>query len=144
LVLLANNFYPKKLVKEIVNMNLCQQSELDLVKQYTSEELISSEAWQKIEQLVSKLPQFSKFILECRLVDDNPQVDFSTYMQQKLPVRTDIFKHPLWQRIQNFYQQWLDPASPLHDISIAGLEFDLEDVLTDPPIPSFFLAYTKN
>ncbi|MFN6464539.1 MAG: hypothetical protein RMZ41_022360 [Nostoc sp. DedVER02] len=125
-------------------MNSCQQSDLDLVKQYTSEELISSEAWQKIQQLVPKLPPFSQFILECRLVADNPQVDFSTYMQQKLPVCTDIFKHPLWQRIQNFYQQWLNPTSPLQDILVAGPEFDLEDVLPDPPIPSFFLAYTKN
>ncbi|WP_448265516.1 hypothetical protein [Nostoc sp. DSM 114159] len=125
-------------------MNSWQQSDIDLVKRCTSEELISLEAWQKIQQLVPKLPPFSTFILECRLVDDNPQVDFSMCMQQKLPDRTDIFNHPLWQRIQNFYEQWLNPTSPLHDILIAGPEFDLEGVLPDPPIPSFFLPYTKN
>ncbi|WP_445627693.1 hypothetical protein [Nostoc sp. DSM 114167] len=125
-------------------MNSWQQSDIDLVKRCTSEKLISLEAWQKIEQLVPKLPPFSTFILECRLVADNPQVDFSMCMQQKLPDRTDIFNHPLWQRIQNFYEQWLNPTSPLHDILIAGPEFDLEGVLPDPPIPSFFLPYTKN
>lgn len=125
-------------------MNLCKERELDLVKSYTCEELISSEAWQKIQQLAPKLPPFSTFILECRLVADNPQVDFSIFMERKIPVRTDIFNHPLWQRIQNFYQQWLNPASPLHDILIAGPEFDLEGALPDPPIPSFFLLYTKN
>lgn len=130
-------------------MNLKELLELT-VQPYLSEHLISPNAFERINQITSHLPEqlTSFFGFECRLGNANPTADFllcvfrDTYGHSILannsndnPLPSSWLKHPVWQNIITFAQHWSDKMDHL------WLEFDIaEDTNSGIPVPSFFFA----
>jgi hypothetical protein len=94
----------------------------------------------------------SSYYWECRLSDGARQVDFLTQIagvdEGRMCVTekgadagsSEVFpENLLWNQAHDFFRQWSDPRSALHEaVPLIWLEFDhIEDILPEVPLPSF-------
>lgn len=117
---------------------------LQVVIPYVKPGLVSPEALSRIYEITQPLSPFSVACLECRLADNQPRVDFlADVRHDTLSIPDRFLSHPIWQDIQNLYQDWSDPASFLHPrVRNLCLEFDLEEgsQTSEILVPCLFLG----
>lgn len=118
---------------------------------YLSSQLVSAQAQSEISFIASRLPEtlaYSPFWFECRLGEETAKADFSVSATAALRGRdglaqldTAVLTHPIWQRVHNFATHWADRASPLYtSLDHICLEFDLDEVPSEVPLPSVFFG----
>jgi hypothetical protein len=124
-------------------MNGSMADYLKVVTPHLHPELVSPEAMSHLQALAQVLPPFSKAMLEFRLGDGQCQVDLSVFLHCQILRLPDRFlNHPVWQALQNFCREWVDPTSLLHrSVRYIGLEFDLDKSPSQVPVPCIFLAW---
>lgn len=114
---------------------------LNFITPHLHPDLISLQVLSDIQELEPLLSPYSQKLFECRLGVEQTQVDFSFYLPeltQSLPEKFLI--DPVWQSFQNFYQEWVEPTSSLHQrVKAIGMEFDLDKPSSPVPIPCIFL-----
>ena len=126
---------------------------LELIEPHIPDQLVSPEAFSHVKTIASLLPAaMSSYYVECRLAVNTTQVDFLTCVaapdggrdilvgQSAKAGLPDIFlAHPLWHRAYDFFRQWADLSSALHEqIPLLWMEFDQVDgPLPEVPLPSF-------
>src|ERR671933_2585231 len=100
---------------------------LRVVTPHLHAELIAPEALSHLQILTQTLPPCSLAGFECRLGTDQSQVDFLVKLPRySLNLPEHFFTSPIWQAFQEFYQDWTEPTSALHqNVKSLGLEFDL-------------------
>lgn len=106
---------------------------LRVVTPYLHPDLIAPQASTQIQALAHRLPIASAALLECRLSDTDPDVDFHvsfTHLPHNLG--DQFLPSPAWQACQALYQEWMNSTSALHhSINNFILEFDLPGHSTD-------------
>ncbi|MUG95828.1 hypothetical protein F7734_27105 [Scytonema sp. UIC 10036] len=119
---------------------------LKVVAPHLHSDLVSPEALSQLQALAQILPPLSMTAgFECRLGCERSQVDFCV----KLPclpanLPDKFLQHPVWQAIQAFCQEWIEPTSFLHQqVNNIWLEFDVVGQIPEVPIPSIFLALNE-
>ncbi|UBF28793.1 hypothetical protein K9N68_13655 [Kovacikia minuta CCNUW1] len=126
-------------------MNCSMQDYLQIVTSHLHPNLVSAEALSHIQPLAQILPASSLAGFECRLGENQSGVDFQVRLpclDQSLP--EEFLATPAWQFLQDFYQDWASPNSSLRqEISNVGLEFDVNEQLSQIPIPCIFLQFRK-
>ena len=129
---------------------------LDIVKPSMPQALIGNDGWANIESVCQLLPnQITSFFgFECRLTETANQADFLLCIGDKeigrdilagnhsrFSLPQELSDHPVWQHIQQFTTQWLEPDSPLNQhVSNIWLEFDVDGPAETPPVPSCFFG----
>jgi hypothetical protein len=84
-------------------------------------------------------------MLEFRLGAGQSHVDLSVFFPRRIPNLPEKFlTHPAWQAVQDFCQEWIDQASFLYEgVTNVGLEFDLDQPLSEIPILVFLFLGTR-
>lgn len=105
-------------------------------------EVISPKSFSHIDTLVKTLPPLNNALLECRLVANQPQVDFSTIIfHPNVHIPQHFLNYPVWQRFQDMCQEWGTSNTFLNQrLMEIWLEFDVEGAVVDVPIPGLFLV----
>ncbi len=133
-------------------MNNTLETYIQLVAPHLSHKLVSSQALSYIQTITKNLPPFPEVLLECRLGDNNPNVDFSVLAKASDGSRdilaglsstnvlpNVIFTNYVWNRIRDFCLHWHEPDSLLaKNIDHIWLEFDVDQQPQNIPLPSFF------
>lgn len=120
---------------------------LDDFSDYLDSRLVPACVFTSVSALARTLPNFSAAFLECRLGQNQPQVDFAV----RLPIRS----HPQnprppaageeWAVCLDAYYQWLAENSLLpEDVGHTGLEFDIHDPTESMLTPSVFFSFKSN
>ncbi len=127
---------------------------------YVPPALISPSAFSDICSVASVLPStlaHNTFFFECRLGERAPRADFSVLARSScgrsslaglhptstLPAR--LMTDTVWRRVGDFAVRWADPSSPLyHAVDNVWLEFDVDGLPPDVPVPSIFFAPQPN
>lgn len=136
-------------------MNDTLENYLQVVAPHLSHKLVSDQALSYIQTITKILPPLPEVLLECRLGDNNPNVDFSVLAKASDGSRdilaglsstnalpNAIFTNPVWSRIRDFCLHWHEPNSLLaKNIDNIWLEFDVEEQPQNIPIPSFFFHF---
>ena len=122
-------------------MNSPIEDYLKFITPHLHPDLISLQVLSDIQELEPLLSSYSQKLFECRLGIEQTQVDFSFYLPQLTQSLPEKFlNHPVWQSFQNFYGEWVNPTSNLHQgVKAIGMEFDLDKSLSPVPIPCIFL-----
>ncbi|WP_245587390.1 hypothetical protein [Cylindrospermum stagnale] len=117
------------------------QSNLKVLASKLGSEVISGETFSNIDTLVQTLPPIGNAILECRLVANQPQVDFSTMIfNPDVHLPQHFLSHPVWKRFQDICQEWDTANSVLNQrLMEICLEFDVDNNVANVPIPGLFL-----
>lgn len=132
---------------------------LRLAAPYLQPELISPQALDHITRIGRFLPHLSASGFECRLGETDPGADLGIRFWPPergpeylagLNVRPHdnlpafLSQAEPWQRIQAFAARWAQPGTLLHrEIEDIFLEFDVDGVPPEVPIPAFFLDFRK-
>lgn len=118
---------------------------LNVVTPYLPSELASAEAMSNLQLLAQLLPPFSRAMLEFRLGNGSSPVDLSIFVDRRtLDLPDTLLTHPVWQSLQNFCREWVEPQSFLYrGLRLTGLEFDVGEPFTQVPIPSIFVAWHR-
>ena len=100
---------------------------LKIVTPHLDPQLATPQAIAQLQALARRLPIASAALLECRLSDENPDIDLHASFTHVPSNLTDRFlPNPAWQACQTLCQEWMDSTSPLHQlINNLILEFDL-------------------
>jgi ubiquinone/menaquinone biosynthesis C-methylase UbiE len=126
-------------------MNSSMADYLKVVTPYLHPELVSPLALSSIQALARNLPPFSHAGFECRLGADQLRVDFQVNFHRlasSLP--KDFLTHSTWRAFHDFYQEWIEPTSFLQqNVDNLWLEFDLNEPLSQVPIPCIFLTLNQ-
>lgn len=126
-------------------MNSSIEDYLKVITPHLHPDLVSPEVLAHIQELEPILSSLSETIFECRLGSDLTQVDFSFYLPpltKPLPER--FLASPVWRSFQDFYQEWINPTSNLHqEVKEIGMEFDLDKSPSVVPIPCIFLELNR-
>lgn len=113
---------------------------LKVITPHLHPDLVSPEVLSHIQELEPLLSSLTENLFECCLGTDSTQVDFSFYLPpltKPLPER--FLTSPVWRSFQDFYQEWIEPTSNLHQkVQAVGMEFDLDKSLSSVPIPCIF------
>jgi hypothetical protein len=121
-------------------MNISVADYLQVITPHLHPDLVSPEILSHIQGLEPILPCLTENLFECRLGTDLTEVDFSFYLPpltKPLPER--FLTSPVWRSFQDFYHEWTNPTSNLHEkVQQIGMEFDLEQSVSDVPIPCIF------
>ncbi|NEO33060.1 MAG: hypothetical protein F6K36_22080 [Symploca sp. SIO3C6] len=137
-------------------MNYSLVEILELSEGFIDPNLINEQSFAHIKTIAKYFSRrlCRNFLFECRLNDSCSSVDFSIHLTPKaLGNSPDIFNcflsesviaDPVWQQIINFYQNWHARFQNLGlGIKSLGLEFDEDQYLAIPPIPSIFFNLRK-
>ena len=118
---------------------------LKVITPHLHPDLISPEAMSRLQELAQTLPPFADAMLEFRLGAGQSHVDLSVFFPRRIPNLPEKFlTHPAWQAVQDFCQEWVDQASFLYEgVTNVGLEFDLDQPLSEIPIPCIFVSWDK-
>jgi hypothetical protein len=135
-------------------MNFSLDNYLLFIAPYLSHQLVTPEAFSDIQAVARMLPPVSENLLECRLGADSSTVDFSVLVMpsdsshkmlaglNSAAMPDIILAHPVWKRIRAFCLDWYEPNSLLSkNVDRIWLEFDVDDRLSQVPIPSFFWCF---
>ena len=108
-------------------MNSSIADYLRVVKPYLHPQLVSAEALLPIQTLARNLPPCTLAMFECRLGAGESRVDLLVWLSNYTPNLAESFAGvTVWQACTDFYQEWVQPKSLLHDtVTALGLEFDL-------------------
>lgn len=119
---------------------------LNVVTPYLQPDLVSPEALSYIQTITEILPTFPVGGLECRLSKEDSRVDFLVYVaRSRINVPETCLNHPLWQFLEQFSQEWIQPNSFLSEsIKNLSLEFDLDVEPSQILIPCIFLAFNRD
>lgn len=111
---------------------------LRAVTPYLHPDLVIPQASAQIQALARRLPLASAALLECRLSNTDPDVDFHASFTYIPPNLGDQFlPSPAWQACQILHQEWMNSTSALHhSINNFILEFDLPAQSTDASLIS--------
>ena len=134
-------FSPKALA-----MHVSMEDYMKIVIPYLHAELIDSQALSKIQALAQVLPPSPIAFFECRLEDNQPQVDFQVGLPNAIShtLIKSFFIKENWYNCKDFILEWVDPKSSLNQhISYIFLEFDLPEKTLQVPIPCFFLSLNQ-
>jgi hypothetical protein len=126
---------------------------LKLIKPRVPYQLVSSKMFSRVKGITTRLPKAaSSYYWECRLAAGATQVDFLACVAASDGGRevlagqgtgaglSDVLlENPLWDQAHDFFRQWAEPTSMLHEaIPLIWLEFDQVDGLVpEVPLPSF-------
>ncbi|MEO1374752.1 MAG: hypothetical protein AAFW70_10610 [Cyanobacteria bacterium J06635_10] len=129
---------------------------LDIIEPGIIPELITTKNWDNIKTVASVLPQSltNYFGFEYRLGNNTSYTDFlvcaGAYEAGKKVLGNEdcsinlpslLMQEPEWQNINNFSQSWNNTSSPLHNLVYnVWLEFDIEEIVSNHPIPSAFFG----
>ncbi len=113
---------------------------------YLNAELISVEALCQVQRLARSLPPSPTAFFECRLEDNQPQVDFSIGLFSS--VSDHFIEYFLiqadWYSYRDIFLGLINSTSILKQyISYIFLEFDLPGKLVQLPMPCIFLAFEQ-
>ena len=126
-------------------MNDSMEDYLKVVTPHLHPELVSPDALCQIQVLAQQLPPCSLAGFECTLGAEQSRVDFQINVPHhtlNLPER--FLTSPVWQAFQDFFQEWTDPKSFLHQgIDRMGLEFDMVGQPSQVPIPCIFVELNQ-
>ncbi|MCA1992793.1 MAG: class I SAM-dependent methyltransferase, partial [Coleofasciculus sp. S288] len=114
---------------------------LKVVTPYLHPDLVTPEALFHIQSLAQTIPSCSLAGFECHLDAEQSRVDFLVQLSRyTLSLPESLLTYPVWQAFREFYQEWLQPSSFLHQgVKNLGLEFDLAEQSSDVKIPSILL-----
>ncbi len=126
-------------------MNSSMTDYLKVVTPHLHSELISQRSLFHLQALARLLPPFSSAMLEFRLGSDRSQTDLSVFFTRRtLNLPKILLNHPVWQALQVFCQECVEPSSLLYRcIQEIALEFDLDAPPSQVPIPSIFLSWNE-
>lgn len=141
--------------RELLCKNAQATDFLSLVKPYLSEELISSQNYAEIKNLIDYFSESvtSFFGFESSLNTAENQSDFLFAVSSKRGERDALarlmqqghfpaffYKKSEWRQIAKFTNAWANPQSILYD-KVLGIwfEFDVEDLVSEAPIPNIFI-----
>lgn len=126
-------------------MNILIEDYLKVITPHLHPDLVSPEVLSHIQELEPILSSLTENLFECRLGTDSTQVDFSFYLPPLTkPLPESFVTSPVWCAFQDFYDEWIDPRSNLHqNIQEVGMEFDLDKSLSSVPIPCIFLELNR-
>jgi hypothetical protein len=126
---------------------------LELIEPHVPRQLVSATSILHAKQIATLLPKAtSSYYWECRFAANAPQVDFLTCVaasdggrgiladqQPSAGLPSFFLETPLWNQAQDFFRQWADPTSVLHEyVPLIWLEFDQVDgPVPEVPLPSF-------
>lgn len=123
-------------------MNYSLQDYLNLVVPYLSDVLVSPQQLNYIQPLAKLLPPLSPALLECRLADDQPQVDLSVGVQpMKMAIAPSLLSYPFWQQLEQFCKNWTTADSLPHEtVEDIWLEFDLDGATDQLTVACWFFS----
>lgn len=126
-------------------MNISIEDYLKVITPHLHPDLVSPDVLSHIQELEPILSSLTENIFECRLGTDSTQVDFSFYLPPLTKTLPESFlTSPIWCAFQDFYNEWIEPTSNLHQkIQAVGMEFDLDKSLSSVPIPCIFLELNR-
>lgn len=119
--------------------------------------IVSPKTLNKINKFSNLLPPTSAVGLEWRLAEDNTEVDYFIRADHRdegdkilagcNPEKTlaiSLSNDPIWQRIQQFCQIWIQENSPLNKyVDIIWLEMDNQELDKAAPAPCFFFELLR-
>lgn len=126
-------------------MNSSIEDYLKIITPHFHPDLVSPEVLSHIQELEPILTSLTETIFECRLGTNSTQVDFSFYLPPLTkPLPESFLTSPIWRSFQDFYQEWINPTSNLHqEVKEIGMEFDLDKSLSSVPIPCIFFELNR-
>lgn len=126
-------------------MNSAIADYLEVITPHFPPDLVSAEVLAYLQELEPILPSLTETYFECRLGTNQSQVDFSFYLPPLTkPLPEKFLTSSVWQGFQNFYQDWVNSTSSLHQqVKAVGMEFDLDKSPTKLPIPCIFLELNR-
>jgi hypothetical protein len=126
-------------------MNSSIEDYLKVITPHLHPDLVSPDVISHIQDLEPILSSLTENLFECRLGTDLTQVDFSFYLPPLTkPLPESFLTSPIWRSFQDFYQEWVNPTSNLHQkVQAVGMEFDLDKSLSSVPIPCIFLELNR-
>jgi hypothetical protein len=126
---------------------------LKLIKPHVPYQLVSFKVFSWVKGITTRLPKAaSSYYWECRLAAGATQVDFLACVAASDGGREVLagqgtgaglpdvlLENPLWDPAHDFFRQWAEPTSVLHEaIPLIWLEFDQVDgPVPEVPLPSF-------
>jgi hypothetical protein len=129
---------------------------LAAIRTHLSTDLIDAGSFRAIDEVAGWLPAAvaPHFGFECRLADPDAKADFllATSVASRsreimagrhpgIPAPAVLTAGAGWSRARDFFQEWADPASPLHDgADHVALEFDLAGPAGRGTVPNLFFA----
>lgn len=122
-------------------MNNSMEDYLKIVTPHLHTDLVSPQALSHLQTLAQMLPPFFYDTgFECRLGANSSPVDLVIYLpQQRLNLPAQLLIHPVWQTLQGFYSEWVNPTSFFSkQLKNIGLEFDVDGPPSQIPIPILF------
>jgi hypothetical protein len=123
-------------------MNYSLQDYLNLIVPYLSDVLVTPQKLNYIQPVAQLLPPLSPALLECRLANDQPQVDLSVGLQpMKLAIAPSLLSYPFWQQLECFCQDWTTVDSlPYETVEDIWLEFDLDGAKDGLTVACWFFS----
>ncbi|HAI69696.1 MAG TPA: hypothetical protein DCM38_09735 [Gammaproteobacteria bacterium] len=119
---------------------------LKVITPHLHSDLVTPNALSHLQALAQVLPPFSYAGFECRLGANSSQaVDLFVSLPRHLNTLPPQFlTHPIWQMLQAFQCEWLEPASFMsQSVKNIALEFDITGQPPEVPIPSFFVEFNR-
>jgi len=119
---------------------------LKVVTPHLHSDLVTPNALSHLQALAQILPPFSYAGVECRLGANSYQavdlfVSLPHYLNNLPP---QFLTHPIWQTLQAFQCEWLEPTSFLSkSVKNVALEFDITGQPPEVPIPSLFVEFNR-
>lgn len=118
---------------------------LKVVAPHLHPDLVSPSALCQVQELAEILPPISIAGFECRLASEQPGVDFQINFSCFTPSLAEkLLNHPRWELFQNFYREWADTNSFLHEsVNRVWLEFDVSEESFRAQTPCFFIPLER-
>lgn len=119
---------------------------LRVVIPYLHTELVNFQVLSQIQVLSQALLPSPIGFFECRLGDNQSQVDFQIGLSNATlhPFIEDFLAQSVWYTYRNFILDWVDSTSILHRyVHYIFLEFDVLEQFSHLPIPCLFLSLNQ-